>query len=105
MVSPWQKFWAVVSYLGPFVFIPLLFKIKGNFVSFHNRQALALFLVQAFFSLFSFSRIGLLISAFGWSFCFVISLIVLIGALFGQEWKIPAFNQFGRLFNNLYPVK
>ena len=105
MVSPWQKFWAAISYLGPFVFIPLFFKIKGDFVSFHNRQALALFLIQAFFSLFSFSRIGLLISLFGWSFCFLISLIALIGALFGRKWKIPVFNQLGQLFKNLYPVK
>ena len=55
MVSPWQKFWAAISYLGPFVFIPLFFKMKGDFVSFHNRQGLALFFGQAFFSLFSSS--------------------------------------------------
>ena len=102
MISPWQKFWAIVSYLGPFVFIPLFFKIKGDFVSFHNRQALALFFGQAFFSLFSFSRIGLLISLFGWSFCFLISLIALISALFDRKWEIPVFNQIGRVFEGLY---
>ena len=101
MISSAQKFWATVSYLGPFVFIPLFFKIKGDFVSFHNRQALALFFSQAFFSLFSFSGIGLLISLFGWSFCFLIALIALISALFGQEWKIPVFNQLGRLFPSI----
>jgi len=98
-IIPSEKFWSAVSYLGPLVFIPLLFKIKGDFVYFHNRQALAIFLVQSLLSLFIFLPVfGLLISLCGWSFCFVISLVALFSALLEKGWKIPVFYQISKLF-------
>ena len=93
IIAPGQKFWAAISYLGPLVFIPLFFKIKGDFVYFHNRQALVLFGTSCLFSLFSFFPIGLLVSLFGWSFCFLLGLIAFLSALFGLKWSLPIFSR------------
>jgi len=98
VINPAKRFWAAISYLGILVFFPLFFKIKGEYVYFHNRQALTLFFVSAFFSLFApISDVGLLIGFLGWSICFIFSIIGLTSALMGKKISLPIFSQLAKL--------
>jgi len=98
IISPAERFWAAISYLGILVFFPLFFKIKGKYVYFHNRQGLAIFFASAFFSLFApISDVGLLIGFLGWSICSIFSIIGLISALVGKKVSLPIFTQLAKL--------
>ncbi|NOX71958.1 MAG: DUF4870 domain-containing protein [Candidatus Micrarchaeota archaeon] len=85
---------AILSYLGILVLIPLfVVKKRNDFIEFHLRQGLELFLIEVIlwllgsilFFLWPLTQILGLLNAV----VFIISIIALIKAVMGEKWKIP----------------
>lgn len=85
---------AALSYAGILCFVPLLFGKNDEFVNFHARQGVVLWvwLVLAIFTL--------QLPGFGWFFVFsssfisIMSLFGIISAVFLQMWKLPLVSYF-----------
>ena len=85
---------AAMSYCGVLCFVPLLFKRDDEFVNFHARQGVVLWiwLVLAFFTM--------TIPGLGWffllssSFIIVMSLYGIVSALLLYRWKLPLVSYF-----------
>lgn len=87
---------ALLCYLGPLVFIPLLLNRSDKFVFFHAKQGIAIWLlwVAALLALFlpfapKFIATGLSLAAL------VAALVGMVSAAFGRAWQIPFIHTLG----------
>jgi uncharacterized membrane protein len=86
---------AAISYLGVFSLIPFIFKVKNEYVRFHAKQGLFLFLVEICSVLiWVIPFVGWIIGFVSWILCFVLSLMGLVNGIIGREWKIPFLHRF-----------
>jgi len=86
---------AAISYLGVFCLAPIIFKAKNEYIRFHARQGLVLFICEIIFVLiWIIPFIGWLIGFIGWVACFIFSLLGLIRSLSGKKWEIPIIKNF-----------
>ncbi len=88
-----NKFWAVLSYLGVLVIIPLLLKKDSKFVHFHTKQGLIL-LVGWVLSWLPFGPIIGLIAL-------VFSIIGIINVLNGEMKKLPVIGDLSQGNDNV----
>jgi uncharacterized membrane protein len=89
-----------IAYLGVFCLIPLIIKSKNDFIRFHARQGLILFLAEIIFTLILIIPFfGWLISLLGWFVCGLVSITAIIKTLQGKSWKIPVLNKFSYKIN------
>lgn len=85
-----SRFLAAISYLGVLCLLPVVLRVKNEYVRFHARQGLILFIAEIVFTLiWVIPFIGWIIGFIGWITCFIISLAGLVNGIAGQEWKIP----------------
>lgn len=87
-----NKLWALLSYLGILVLIPLLAKKDSKFAQFHAKQGLVLFIANLIW----------MIPLIGWLIGFVLliaGLVAIIKVLMGQYWKIPVLGDFAQKIN------
>ncbi len=85
---------SAISYLGILCFLPFLLKTKNDYVRFHAKQGLSIFIMEIIFTLiWIIPFIGWIIGALGWLACFVVSIIGFVKALFGEEWQIPGLKK------------
>ncbi|MEO0144414.1 MAG: DUF4870 domain-containing protein [candidate division WOR-3 bacterium] len=90
---------AILSYIGILCLIPLLVEKEDEFVKFHARQGLALFLCEVitfFISWFPF--IGWIISFFAWILWFILSIIGIINVLTAKKAPLPIIGQLAERF-------
>ncbi len=83
-VSGEDKVMGVLAYLGILVLIPLLAKRDSEFVQFHAKQGLVLFIAEVILWWIPFIGwfiLGPIVS--------ILALIGLIMAAMGRKWKIP----------------
>jgi len=86
---------AAVSYLGVFVLLLVIFKVKNEYVRFHVRQGIILFCAEIVSTLvWIIPFVGWIVGFVGWITCFVLSLIGLVNGVAGREWKIPFLSRF-----------
>ncbi len=85
-----QIVFAILSYLGILVLIPLLVKKDDDFIHFHAKQGLVLLLVWIAVWIFT------LIPVIGWVIgpllsvvMLIISVIAIIQVIMGKKWEIP----------------
>jgi uncharacterized membrane protein len=101
------KLWCILAYLGVLCFIPLLTQKQNSFVMFHAKQGLTLFITEMIvwivrLFIWHIPYIGWIISlvlglvGLG---CFVLSIIGIIQAIQGKEWKMPILGDFAQKFN------
>lgn len=76
-----EKLWSAFSYLWLAVFIPLLFKRDSEFVNFHARQGLVVFIGGLI--------LMLLLPLVGWVISFLFSLRGLVAVWQDQEVELP----------------
>ena len=89
------KFLGLISYLGILCVIPIILKSKSNFIRFHTRQGMVLFISEIIFTLiWIIPFVGWFIGFVGWIICFIFSLVGIIKAITGQEWKMPVLHRF-----------
>lgn len=87
-----NKFWALLSYIGILVLIPLLAKKDSKFAQFHAKQGLLML-------------IGWVLSAIpflGWLLglaLVIVWIIAVIKVLQGQYWKIPIIGDYAEKLN------
>lgn len=87
----WREvIWALISYLGVFVLLPLILHLKSEFVVHHRKQGMALFCIEIF-SVFIFliPFVGWLVGLIGWLFSVVLSIIGVINVLQKKYWSVP----------------
>lgn len=87
-----NKIWALLSYFGVLVLIPLLGKKDSSFVQFHAKQGLVLLVgwVISWFPVFGWA-IGLIV--------FVLSIIGIINVLNGEKKKLPIVGDLAEKIN------
>ncbi len=90
-----SRFLAAISYLGVLCLVPVILKIKSDYVRFHTRQGLILFIVEIISILiWVVPFIGWIIGFVGWIICFIFSLAGLVNGIAGREWKMPFLSKF-----------
>ena len=91
---------AAIGYIGVLCLIPLLLKKDSKFAQFHARQGLVLFIAEIVVSFVNIIPLLGQIVWFGASLVFfVVSIIGLIKALRGEQWKIPFLHEYTKLIN------
>ncbi len=89
------RFLAAISYLGVLCLAPIILKVKNDYVRFHARQGLILFIAEIVFILiWVIPFVGVIIGFIGWIICFVFSLMGLVNGIAGREWKVPVLHRF-----------
>ncbi len=85
---------SAISYLGILCFLPFLLKSKNEYVQFHAKQGLSIFIMEIIFTLiWIVPFIGWIVGALGWLACFIISIVGFVRALFGDRWHIPGLQK------------
>lgn len=81
---------AILSYLGVLVLVPLLVEKKDEFVKFHTRQGLALFICEiATFAISWFPILGWILGYIAWILWVVLSIIGILNVLSGKKSSLP----------------
>lgn len=89
------RIFSAVSYLGVLCFLPIILKIKSDFVRFHARQGLVLFLAEIIFTLiWIIPFFGWVVGLLGWSFSLIASLIGFFTSLIGKQKRIIIIHRF-----------
>jgi uncharacterized membrane protein len=100
---------AIFSYLGILVLIPMLaIKKKNDFMNFHIRQGLVLFIAEIIamvavwiltfilsFALFMW-YFATILWTLVWLVFVIVSLIALVKALMGEKWEIPLLSEYSK---------
>jgi uncharacterized membrane protein len=83
---------AALGYLGVFCLVPLALNRDDNYVGFHTRQGVAIWMVEvtAGFLLFLPTFGGFVFSVVI-PICVVVSLLGVAGVVLGKAWRFPFF--------------
>jgi uncharacterized membrane protein/RNA polymerase subunit RPABC4/transcription elongation factor Spt4 len=102
-----QVLWCILSYLSILSLIPLLTQKDNKFIQFHARQGFALFIIAV--AIFVCVIVLSFIPFIGWIFSmlsfflhlgiFVLSIIGIIKAVQGEEWRIPVVADLAEKIN------
>jgi len=80
--------------LGVLCLIPVILKAKSDYVRFHARQGIILFIAEIIFILIGIIPFfGWIIGFLGWIVCLILSIYGLTKAFKGKEWQIPFLNK------------
>ena len=86
---------ALVSYIGPLCLIPVLTKEKNEFVKFHSRQGLVLFIVElATWIIFSIIPFLWFLGNLAGILWLILSIIGIINVAQNQKKEIPLIGKF-----------
>ncbi|HKL17035.1 MAG TPA: hypothetical protein VJ900_01615 [Patescibacteria group bacterium] len=86
---------SALSYVGVLCFLPFFIKVKNEFIKFHAKQGMSVFILEVIFTLvWIIPFIGWIIGALGWLVCILISIFGFIQAIFGERWQIPGLKKF-----------
>lgn len=87
-----NKIWALLSYLGVLVLVPLLGKKESPFVQFHAKQGVVLLIgwVVSWFPVFGWA-IGLIV--------FVLSIIGIVNVFNGEKKNLPIVGELAEKIN------
>jgi len=92
--------YAILSYLWVLCLIPVLMKKDGDFVKFHARQGLVLFIAEIAIAILGIIPfLGGLISTLGILICGLVSILGIIQVLLGNKWEIPVIYDWSKNFN------
>ncbi len=90
---------ALLSYIGILCLIPLLVEKQDEFVKFHAKQGLVLFICELGTMLISwFPVIGWLFGFFFWILWVVLSITGIINVASGKKTPLPIIGQFADRF-------
>lgn len=92
--------YAILAYLWVLCLVPVLMKRDDEFVRFHARQGLMLFIVEIGVGIISIIPFfGLLIYKLGILVLGLISLIAIVQVLMGNKWEIPVIGEWAKKIN------
>lgn len=94
-ISLWSRFWALPAYIWVFAFVPYFLKRKNEFVQFHAKQGIVLFVTELILILiFAVPIIGQLIGLIGFIFCCYLSIRGILSGLAGKKWVFPLLGRY-----------
>jgi uncharacterized membrane protein len=94
-ISLISRLWGVIAYIWVFAFIPYFLKRKNEFVFFHAKQGVVIFVAEIIFILISaIPIIGQIIAILGLIFCAFLSIKGMIKSLTGKKWKMPILSRY-----------
>lgn len=100
-VSSEDKMMAAVGYVWVLFLVPLLAKKDSKFCQFHARQGLVLFIVEVILSIvWIVPVLGWIVGFFGWVATVLLSIMGIINALEGNEWKMPYLAKYADKFKS-----
>ena len=87
--------YAVLAYIWILCLVPILLKKDDEFVKFHTRQGLMLFIVEVGFGIIAIIPIlGIITYMLGMLICGLLSLIGIVQVLMGNKWKMPVIGDW-----------
>lgn len=90
-----SRLWSVVAYIWVFAFIPYFLKRRNEFVYFHAKQGVVLFVAEIIFTLiFPIPILGQIIGILGYILCTIFSLRGIIMGLQGKKWTMPWLGRY-----------
>ena len=90
-----ENVYAVLSYLWILCLVPILMKKEDEFVRFHARQGLMLFIIEIAVAIIGIvPLLGPLVYVLGIFICGVLSVIGIIQVLMGNKWSIPVIGEW-----------
>lgn len=90
---------AFLSYIGILCLVPLLVEKKDEFVKFHTRQGLALFICEVATLLVAWIPIfGWIVGFFAWILWIVLSVMGIINVFAGKKTPLPIVGQLADRF-------
>lgn len=90
-----SRLWTVPAYIWVFAFIPYFLKRKNEFVYFHAKQGVILFITEIISILISaIPIIGQIIGILGLFFCTILSIKGMIMGLRGKKWIMPWLSRY-----------
>ncbi|MFC1479846.1 DUF4870 domain-containing protein [Candidatus Omnitrophota bacterium] len=90
-----ENVYAILSYLWVLCLIPILMKKEDEFVRFHARQGLMLFIVEVGIGIIGIiPMLGQVIYLLGMLICGLLSLIGIVQVLMGNKWKMPVVGEW-----------
>lgn len=96
-VNFYSRLWIIPSYFWVLAFVPFFLKRRNDFVFFHAKQGVVLFITEIILIFLScIPIIGQLISLLGSIFCFYLSLRAMISGLTGKKWVLPLIGKYTR---------
>ncbi len=95
-----ENAYAILAYLWILCLVPLLMKKEGEFVRFHVRQGLILFIVEIGVAIIGIIPIlGPVIYTLGILVCALLSLAGIVQVLMGNKWKMPVIGEWAEKIN------
>lgn len=90
-----ENVYAILSYLWVLCLIPILLKKENEFVVFHARQGLMLFIIEVGLGILGIiPLLGPIISTIGMLVCGLLSLAGIVQVLMGNKWKMPVIAEW-----------
>lgn len=87
--------YAILSYLWILCLIPVLMKKEDEFVRFHARQGLMLFIVEVGIGIIGIiPALGPVVYLLGMLVCGLLSLAGIVQVLMGNKWKMPVIGDW-----------
>ena len=85
-----ENVYAILAYLWVLCLIPVLMKKDDEFVKFHAKQGLMLFIIEVGFGIIGIvPLLGPLVYLLGMLACGIVSIIGIVQVLMGNKWRIP----------------
>ncbi len=98
--SSGENLYAVLSYLWVLCLIPVFVKKENEFIKFHARQGLMLFMVEIAVGIVGIVPIlGSVVHTLGIIVCGLVSLVAIVQVLMGKKWKIPVVSEWSEKLN------
>lgn len=90
-----ENVYAILSYLWILCLVPILMKKEEDFVKFHARQGLMLFIIEVAVGIIGIIPfVGPIIYVLGMLACGVLSIIGIVQVLKGNKWKMPLISDW-----------
>lgn len=91
--------YGVLSYLSILCLIPIFTKKEDDFIKFHAKQGLMLFIIEAAAGIVSVIPIfGGLVVTLGVLVCGLLSLAGIVQVLMGNKWSMPVISEWAEKF-------
>jgi uncharacterized membrane protein len=94
-ISFFSRLWVISAYVWVFAFVPYFLQRRNEFVKFHTKQGIVLFVTELILIFLScIPIIGQLISLVGSIFCAYLSIRAMVLGSRGQKWVLPLIGKY-----------
>ncbi len=97
LLSSEEKIYSVFAYFGVLCLVSLLVKRDNEYVMFHVRQGLVLFIIETIFGILQVvPLLGYFAFVLVLLICGLLSLIGMVQAIMGNKWNMPVIGEWAK---------